>query len=213
MRHIFLGQTCVFLFIVLVSVGLAFGQDVDITKKSELETGASFRRLSDMLRYVHRQLIEGNSNLDLVDFQREKLSDLRTKYSAAVAAFAEVENKDPSISLPPLIRAVEQLDRELRAEILVDGQYEVVRTSVFLETLEKSGGDFVAVIFDNYLDELGLTDKQYKEVVGLRKKTDERLLAAKRKYEKEVREILDASKNNFSTLLNDSQKGIMDIGK
>ena len=191
---------------------LCLPSQVQAQEMSGDELHAMVQRMSESLRIARAELHREDSPLELVDTQIAKLRELQNSYKEFTHRFAELsdEDRESAIGAGMLVVELARLDTQLREEILLPHQTELLNAMVFARSLVKFADNPVAAIIRNHSDEFEFDDQQLRKLKKIRQEVAEEVDEIKARYEKEIAEVRSRAKSEIKKTLNKKQLALFE---
>lgn len=193
-------STLLFLIIFFLNSHLGWSQTLD-----ENEFTARLNRLNARLSIANQSRKADFSELGLTEQQKDSLASLRKRHQNALLEFREFPADEKEEAKQFLMSEMETLEEELMRRILLPHQETAVNDLLLKRNLSVYGGNLVRVVLGGYRDKFGLGKEQVKELEKLNDEVQEKIKAAKAKFDLEIEEIRKETQGDLRKCLTEKQ--------
>jgi hypothetical protein len=185
----------------LVSPSMLLGQG-DISP-DEAALGASINRVLETIQIVLNEGEQPDSELELVDTQKEQLVALREDYKNMIREVQRLDNEENNTEAATAIvlAKTSSFEKTLFDEILLPHQSRVLKSMVFAKFVKDSGGNMLDAIAKFYPNEFKLDKQQKKRMQAIEDDVAKKVAKAKEKFKLELEKIAKEAQDEARSVL------------
>ena len=174
------------------------------TEDAALVNELNFRLQTMRLAMSEAQNLD--SDMELVDDQRGKLSTLTDDYKKMILSIKEFEkNDDMQAGLAMCLTKMDTFEQRLSSDILLPHQSDALRTMVFTKLIKEQGGDLISTLAVYYPKQFQFTDAQEKRMDKIKTETAAKIAETKREFEEKLKKISADTRAEIHTVLTPQQ--------
>ena len=143
------------------------------------------------------------ADFEYVPEQQKKLANLREQYEQIVSGFT-YENATENSKIAFLAK-ISVIENEILNKVLLPHQTAMVKEKIFSTYLIAYEGNFLKAILENYSYVLSLSKGQAEKLGEIESDAAKRIEEAKKKFEKELKEIRASVENQIEETLTKEQ--------
>lgn len=208
MKILFSVCACAFLLVLAVP---ARGQDDDGAAERMLLL--EMNRIQSVFQLAHNGIV-GSRQLEPVGEQIDKFSELQLKreeIQKSINLVGGIKDREERMEKwQQILTSMKSLETELKENVLLPHQNDMLKQSEFSLLLSRLNGDFAKVIETYYNEQFGLTEKQAEQLVKLRKEISDKKRELSQEYNRKIQELEKRNREKLSSIFSPRQKEMIE---